>query len=266
MKVKITLLFFVAVLSLSLHSFKLDPNNPPIGRTGAPGETTCGASGCHSGGNYTGTVSISGIPDTVVANQSYSVTLTNASNAVRAGFQMTVLDGNNTMCGTFTNGSGTSIGSNNGNGRKYIRQSTPKNISNGMASWTFSWKAPAVVNNELIHFYFVSLAANGNGNDNGDKVLIGTKEVRLPAVVSATENPEFAGKIKLYPVPARDRVTIDMQGRQGQLSLYNVQGQLALQTAVNGTTQVDVSTLEKGVYIAKIRIGDQEASKKLVIE
>lgn len=266
MKIKLTLLAFSAILCLSLNSFKLDPNNPPIGRTGAPGETTCGASGCHSGGTFAGTVTISGVPDTVVANQAYSVTLTQTSNAVRAGFQMTVLDGNNTMCGTFTAGSGCSIGSNSGNGRKYMRQSSPKNLSNGSASWTFTWKAPATVNNELIHFYFVSLAANGNGNDNGDKVLVNTKEVRLPAIVSAVETPEFAGKIKMYPVPAHDQVTIDMQGRQGQLSLYNVQGKLALQTAVSGTAQIDVSALEKGVYIAKISIDGQEASKKLVIE
>ena len=106
-----------------------DPNNPPVARTGAPGETTCGASGCHTGGAFTGTVAITGIPDTVTANQSYTVTLTNTSNAVRAGFQLTCLDGANAYSGTLTNGTGTSIGTSNSTGRKYIRQSSPKTIS-----------------------------------------------------------------------------------------------------------------------------------------
>lgn len=85
-----------------------DPNNPPTARTGAPGETTCGASGCHSGGTYTGSVTISGVPDTIVANQSYTVNLTNTSNAIRAGFELTCLDNSNAKCGTLSTGSGTS--------------------------------------------------------------------------------------------------------------------------------------------------------------
>lgn len=266
MKIKLTLLSFSVIFCLSLNSFRLDPNNPPIARTGAPGETTCGASGCHSGGNYTGSVSVSGVPDTVVAGQSYSVTLTHASNAVRAGFQMTVLDGNNAMCGTFTTGSGCSIGTNNNNGRKYIRQSSPRNLSGGSTSWTFSWKAPAAVNNELIHFYFTSLAANGDGEKTGDKVLINTKEVRLPAVVSAVQNPNAANSIKMYPVPAHDYFKIDMQGQQGHLSLYDAQGKLALEMPISNSAQVDVSQLQRGVYIAKIKIGNQFATKKLVLE
>ena len=129
---------FLSLLLLSVWyistSSRKDPNNPPLARTGAPGETTCGASGCHSGGTFTGTVTISGIPDTISANTSYSVTLTNTSNAVRAGFQLTCLDSLNAKCGSLTNGTGTSTGSQSSTGRQYIRQSAPKALSNGAAS------------------------------------------------------------------------------------------------------------------------------------
>ncbi|HND89426.1 MAG TPA: hypothetical protein PK971_13920, partial [Saprospiraceae bacterium] len=73
-------------LWLLLINSQTDPNNPPTARTGAPGETTCQASGCHSGGAFTGTVTISGVPDTAVYGQTYTITLTNASNCTRAGF------------------------------------------------------------------------------------------------------------------------------------------------------------------------------------
>ena len=51
----------VAIWGL-LTSTLRNPNNPPLGNTGAPSETTCQKSGCHSSvGNYIGTVSLSGI-------------------------------------------------------------------------------------------------------------------------------------------------------------------------------------------------------------
>ncbi|HRI58665.1 MAG TPA: hypothetical protein PK228_03050, partial [Saprospiraceae bacterium] len=86
---KIKLLPIAAMMAaglLLLANTVREPNNPPTGRTGAPGETTCAASGCHTGGSYTGTVSIN-IPDTVSTNTTYTITLTNTSNAVRAGYE-----------------------------------------------------------------------------------------------------------------------------------------------------------------------------------
>ena len=41
---------------IAFFSAKNDPKNPPVARTGAPGETTCQASDCHRGGSFVGTV------------------------------------------------------------------------------------------------------------------------------------------------------------------------------------------------------------------
>ncbi len=241
-----------------------DPNNPPAGRTGAPGETTCAASGCHSGGTYTGTVAISGIPDTITANQSYTITLTHTSNAVRAGFELTCLDNANAKCGTLTAGTGTSLATSGG--RQYVRQSAPKTLSNGSTSWTFTWKAPASISGNQATFYFASLAANGNGKNTGDNPLLGTKNIVLLPTVAAHE-PDNAGLANVYPVAANDVLNIDLlQGSKGRLNVFDMQGKMEMQVDLVQNNQLNISQLEKGLYIAQIAIDGKTVVKKFVVE
>ncbi len=247
-----------------LTSTLRNPNNPPLGNTAAPGETTCQKSGCHANvGNFTGTVSISGVPDTVLPNQTYTITLTQASNAIRGGFQLTCLDASNVKCGTLTAGTGTSIGTLTG--RQYIRQSTPKVLSGGVASWTFTWKAPATLVADSLRFYFVSLAANGDGTNSGDKVLIGQKKAIFGAT-SASHEPDEATLVQLYPNPAVRFVQIKLPtASMGALSLYNAAGTLVLERALNGDNKVDISALSSGIYLAKILVEGRLVTRQLVV-
>jgi hypothetical protein len=264
---KITTLLFAFVLftlwTISTGAVR-NPNNPPTGVTGAPGEGTCVQSGCHGGGTYTGTVALSGLPDTVVANQSYSITLTQTSNAPRAGFEMTVLDSVKVKAGTFTAGSGCSVATNSG--KQYVRQSAPKNLASGSVSWAFTWKAPATVTGHKIIFYFVSLMANGNGGTSGDKVATGNKTVILKTVTPVTE-AELSGQIKLYPVPAHDLLHIDFpDANNARLTIFDAAGNLALQMTMRESNQIDVSNYPKGLYFAKIEQDGQSVSKTFVVQ
>lgn len=241
-----------------------DPNNPPAGRTGAPGETTCAASGCHSGGTYTGTVSISGIPDTITANQSYVITLTHASNAVRAGFELTCLDNANVKCGTLTAGTGTSVATSGG--RQYVRQSAPKTLSNGSTSWSFTWKAPASISGNQATFYFASLAANGNGNKTGDNPLLASRAVVLLPTVAAHE-PDNAGLAGVYPAVATDVLNVELlHGEKGRLSVFDMQGKVVLQSDLVQINRLDISRLDKGLHIAQITVAGRTVVKKFVVE
>ncbi|MBU6339927.1 MAG: T9SS type A sorting domain-containing protein [Bacteroidetes bacterium] len=241
-----------------------DPNNPPTGNTGAPNETTCQQSSCHTGGSYTGSVTITGIPDTVVANQSYTVTLKQTSNAVRGGFQLTSLDAGNAFVGTLTAGTGVNIGTGS-NSRKYARQSTPKTLANGSTSWSFTWKAPSSANNNTVKFYFVSLAANGNGNKTGDNVLTGEKTVLLAQPV-ASQEPSLADKIKVYPIPANDVLRFNLgEASNAKLTLFNLNGQQVLQTNIQSGEAVPVQSLLAGRYVAQLSIGREVASKQVLI-
>lgn len=262
-KFSIFSLICLAAWMVSTSSMR-NPNNPPTGNTNAPGETTCAKSSCHGGGSFTGSVAITGVPDTVVANQSYSVTLTETSNAVRAGFQLTCLDNANAACGTLTAGTGSNIGTGTAS-RKYARQSTPKTMSNGSASWTFTWQAPATASANTIKFYFVGLAANGNGGTAGDNVLIGTRTVQLKQLV-ASQEPTLAEQIKVYPVPAKSTLYFDLgAATSATLRLVNLDGQQVLNTTIRSKEAVPVSSLKAGQYVAQIEVGQQMVSKRVVL-
>ena len=265
MKIKsLSVSFSLFVTWYVLTGSMRDPNNPPTARTGAPGETTCGASGCHSGGTYTGSVTISGVPDTIVANQSYTVTLTNTSNAIRAGFELTCLDNSNAKCGTLSTGSGTSLGT--AGSRQYVRQSTPKNLSNGSISWSFTWKAPASITGNTATFYFVSLAANGNGKNTGDNVLIATKSVVLLPTVASHE-PGDAGLANVYPSAVKDFLHIDLlKGAAGRLTVFDPQGKVIVQTTLVQNNQLDISGLGKGIHFARIESDGKSLVKKFIVE
>lgn len=258
-----SVLLFVAwqILTGSMRN----PNNPPTGKTGAPGETTCAQSGCHSGGSYTGTVMISGVPDTVVPNQSYTITVTNASNAEKAGFQLTCLDNANAKCGTLSSAAGVSIGTGSAS-KQYARQSAPKNLSGGTASWSFVWQAPATASGDHAKFYFTSLCANGNGGKTGDNVLTGIKEVAL-RTVSGTDETSLAAAIHVFPVPANDVLNIQLPDQKnGALALFDMAGRQVLNAQLESSNSLNISKLPAGRYLARIQVGKVVATKDIIVE
>lgn len=253
---KTYLLFALLVLFVSLTSTKKDPSNPDPGNTGAPGETTCAKSSCHSGGTFTGTVTIAGVPDTILANTTYAITLTQASGATKAGFQLTCLDNANAKSGTLTTATGVNVTTSGG--RQYARQSAAKTISGGMASWTFSWKSPATVPAAGVTFYFSSLAANGNGKESGDNVLLGTKKAAAQTTLSSDGLTEEAAFAKIYPTILTETVTVEnSDAKPVELTIFDQNGRaLARQTVQNGRQELSVSTLPKGVFVAKLASAD----------
>lgn len=267
MKTKSILFAILLLFVLYVASAFKDPGNPPAGNTGAPAETTCQKSGCHSGGSYTGNVSITGIPDTIAPGQTYTITLNHASNAVRAGFQITCLNASNVSAGTFTAGTGSSKTTTGG--RQYVRQSTPKTLSAGTTSWTFTWQAPATISsNENITFYFSTLAANGNGNKSGDNVLLGTRQTILYQEPAVGINPNTANEIqiKLYPLPAKDYLLLTMPFAQGVLTLTNMQGNQVLYMELTAQNNIPVANLPRGLYIAQINANGKMLTQKIVLD
>lgn len=240
----------------------LNPNNPPTGRTGAPGETTCGASGCHTGGSFTGTVTVTGLPDTVAPDQTYMLTLTHTSNATRAGFQLTCLDSLNVKAGTLTGATGVGVAT--GNNRQYARQTSPKNLTAGATAWTFSWKAPTTASNPL-KFYFASLAANGNGQRTGDNPLLGTRSVYLASPSVGTQQPAEVPSFDLFPNPATEWLHVGLaNGAGGTVRLYDAGGRLRQEQPFTGMATVDVRALPAGVYTATVETAGRISTRRWV--
>ena len=253
-------------LGFTLTNGVLYSSDPPVGNTGGPGETTCQQAGCHNGGSYAGSVTISGVPDEVVANTTYTITLTNTSNAVRAGFQLVCLNAANAQCGDLIAGTGTSIELSGT--KQYIRHSPGKSLSGGKVSWTFSWKAPATLtnSNKTITFYFASLAANGNASESGDNVLKDNKAVLFKTGVGNKEVAD-AIAVKFFPNPTKDFLTVELADySNASLSLTNITGQVLLQkNLTEKVSKIDISYLTAGLYNAQIQAGNKSVSKKIVI-
>jgi hypothetical protein len=198
-----------------------------------------------------------------VALQSYTVTLTNTSNAVKAGFQLTALNAANQKMGTLTAGTGCSIG--NGGGRQYVRQSSPRTLSNGATSWTFTWKAPETVVDDSIHFYFVSLCANGNGQKTGDNVLVSKKSVVLPPQVSAAHDGIDQSGVRVFPNPAKSTMSMEFPGHS-KFKIKSVAGQNVLEGEITHQKNVNVSELESGLYFVIFESGGKTVSKTFIKE
>jgi hypothetical protein len=67
------------------------------------------------------------------------------------------------------------------------------------------------------------------------------------------------GKLKIYPNPAQDKINIKLPVFENlvglHLDIYNIQGQLLLQQTIK-QNNIDISQLESGVYVAKIKLCD----------
>ncbi len=264
MKSKFIYILFTAITIASLSmSFKRDPKNPPTQSTGAPGEKTCQQSGCHSGGNYVGKVELTGIPDSVVANEVYFVTVTGTSaTAVHGGFQMTSLDAKtNLAAGTLLTGLYSNIGT--AAGKQYIRQTNYQTYKDGKVSWTFRWKAPATPI-DSVKFYYVALLGNGNGKESGDNVVQGNKKTVFKKSVATIETDENNTFVKMPSTLVNGLLYLQIPENEGQLWIYDSEGKMLQHQALIADNQIDVNNLTRGIYVAIVKVGDKTVSKRFV--
>ena len=139
-KLKVLLLLVVACLLLSFSA------NPPQGHSGAPFDSTCSKSGCHSNpGSIGGSVDVAGIPPNVEPGVSYNfrvvLTVTSGS-AARGGFQMVSVDDSGNDAGNITN-PGSNSTTSTFQGRTYFEHQPAKNFGGAdELEYTARWVAP----------------------------------------------------------------------------------------------------------------------------
>lgn len=157
---------------LAMFVWLANNSNPPTGRTGAPFDNgTC--NDCHSGGNFQGTIEVTGMPGIVQPNMTYPLTITmtpTGGSPVRGGFQLVAVADNNTNCGNLTNSnaqSGTEFFST----REYLEHRGGKAFGGNPISWDFTWASPSSVPGNTIKFYMIGNFTNGNGGTGGDNAI-----------------------------------------------------------------------------------------------
>ena len=168
--------YFFYILIFSLQILYGYSNNPPNGRTGAPGQTTCASGNCHNSyplNSGPGEMIIDGTSSYIPGEILNFTLLISHPNQNRWGFQLCSLTNEMEEGGiiNLTDDNNTQISSTSG--ITYLKQTTNGtfNGQQNLVEWDFEWEAP-MAGTGPVTFYFSGNAANGNGTRSGDYIYI----------------------------------------------------------------------------------------------
>jgi hypothetical protein len=224
--------------------------------SGSPGDGGTSCTACHSGGNFGASVAIThDIPTTgYLLNTTYNVTVTGTSSASAHGFQMTAEKvADDSKIGTLIEGTTSSLT----NGGVNI---THTNSSN--SSWTFQWKSPATDEGKVTFFAALN-AANDNGGTSGDQVVTGDSGQISSLSVADAKRLNF----EMYPNPAATDLIIQLPSgaNEATVEFYDYIGRMSLSKKIsNSDSQINVSNLNKGVYLLKVLSDDKIGIQKFI--
>ncbi|MBP6821461.1 MAG: hypothetical protein KA368_07955 [Acidobacteria bacterium] len=187
---------------------RANQGGPPPGLTGAPGESDCSSSGCHTGNDINsnlGTLAIGGLPAAYRPDQEINLTVTlSQPNRARFGFQLTALDAQGRKAGellviddTRTQKITTFVGNSQ---REYIFHTGAGTAPSGtnQGSWMMRWKAPSQTVGRVT-FHASGNAANGNSAQSGDFIYVTSASLQsapaLPNVASVSAASYASGAL-----------------------------------------------------------------------
>ncbi len=231
----------VTVNFLTERRVKAYASGPPTGRTGAPGELTCNAAGCHSTfatNSGTGTLALTGLPaGGYVANQLYTLTITLTQPSRGAfGFEVTAITSAGKKAGTLsTNDNRTQFASDTigGNLREYILHTDTGTVPvSGNGSWTIKWTAPATSTGKVT-FYVAGNAADGTGGSAGDYIY--TKSFSVDPLAA----------LPLATVPAASYSATAPVTAEGIVAAFGT----SLATSLQSATTLPLPTTLGGTFI-----------------
>jgi hypothetical protein len=131
---------------------------------------------------------------------------------------------------------------------------------------TFDYNSPTlfppVNNNDNKIVFFFDFGTKGDGSANSTYYF---DDIAFSDFLSISS---FAiSKVKIYPNPASNQLSIDADGEIQKVSIYNLIGQEVLTKSSKGNkTTLQTSGLHKGVYIAKTTIDGKESTTRFIKE
>lgn len=247
---------FFASLVVALFLLSGSSNNPPNGRTGAPGDGLC--TDCHSGGSpdQDGEVEITGLPDIISPQSTHRITVTvrnpNGLGA-SAGFQLTALDASDGQIGTLTNPGGNATITSSG-GREYFEHNPSVAFSgSNEVSWSVDWTAPEGPPESAVTIYAAGNVSNGNGQSSGDLILTTSVMGVISEVSSIEEIKDVTARV--FPNPASGILNLDLDGLTAdRYSIFDARGNEVTQVDGEMNAQIDISNLHPGIYFIRFWI------------
>ncbi len=244
-------------LLVSVALWLANQDDPPDGKTGAPGEQLC--TECHTppGSGQTGTIVLSGFPATIEPNTAYFLTVTNsqtnsfmgAGDTPKGGFQIVFLNSNNQQAGSF---SGTDVHSHTSTSSNRIYwEHFPAQVYPtlpGSVSYTATWISPSSPANTTITYYLAGNVANGNGGHDGDLIVQATGSGMLnggilPLTVSITNSVN----LQCFDIPTGSATATASDGVPPYTFNWS-----------NGGSGATITNLAAGTYI--VTVTDNAAS------
>jgi hypothetical protein len=73
------------------------------------------------------------------------------------------------------------------------------------------------------------------------------------------------GNVRVFPNPASHKLTIDAMGDNVEIGIYNIAGSLMISREISGVEQIDISALEAGIYLIKVRNGNSIGVRKFSV-
>lgn len=150
-----------------------------------------------------------------------------------------------------------------GPGTYFEKLSEPIQAANVWEELTFDFTGVSGVSNNSVWIVFMfDLGSQGDGS--ADSTYLFDDITQVPSL--STTSFETA-KIKTYPNPVKDYLTIEAESTIEKVSIYNVLGQEVLvKTPKSNSATLQINTLQKGVYVVKSSINGKLSTSKFVKE
>ncbi|MBA2407761.1 MAG: T9SS type A sorting domain-containing protein [Chitinophagales bacterium] len=263
------------VLLFQFSEVRTNSIQPPAGRTGAPGELTCGdGAACHNTTPNTGSgsvmLSFNGDNNEYVPGDTYQVTVTVLDpDASKFGFECTSIDNNGDSAGIWS-------GEVQGNiafptagavdDRKYVSHF----MADANNTWIVNWIAPAT-DIGAVTFYASGNAANGNSSATGDEIYTTSLTINMATGIEIIEsgNPFMVESIThdylnvQYYSAGLNSVAFQLYDLNGK-HLKSFDGNS--QSPGTHSTTLDVSSIPQGLYFLQYVSGNIGITKKIIID
>ncbi|HET6245950.1 MAG: T9SS type A sorting domain-containing protein [Bacteroidetes bacterium] len=281
-------IFFLSILAISFdiiepfHGRK--SAGPAVYSTGAPGEGTCASVGCHNdlGGPNIGTgLSVidvnSGISEYAEGDTLNIKIKISQSAFTRFGFQVVALSNNNNLnTGTWvlsdTNATQTAQPTfGNYQDRIYVQHTASGiDFASDEAEWSFKWIAPSE-NTGNITFYAATLSADSDTYKTGDYTYTSSLQIN-PISASSLNREGKLMEMKIYPNPARDKITVSGEFNTSDFVLIRIidfSGKVFKSEKITpiSFSQLEISVIEvpKGIYFLEVIYQGEPLRKKILI-
>ncbi|MGZ3903311.1 MAG: choice-of-anchor tandem repeat GloVer-containing protein [Bacteroidia bacterium] len=110
--------------------------------------------------------------------------------------------------------------------------------------------------------YMYGMTTSGGANSNYGAIFK-SDTMTVTGVKKILNNNEA---ILLYPNPTKDQITVEHNLKEKiKVELYDINGRLVLSKTINGTSAINVSDLDVGVYTVAVKWQDTTVNKRLII-